>query len=109
MKFKLFDKRGWKFWFQRRTRGWSDNDTWSLDHTLSKFILPRLKRFRDVQNGYPGGDVKSEEEWLEILDKMILGMELSARGQWDCTDKEEHKKALEGMKLFGEYYFDLWW
>ena len=37
-----------KRWFQRRTRGWDDSDTWALDMTMAELMLPRFKRFREL-------------------------------------------------------------
>ena len=46
-KFHTF-KRSLRFWWQRGTRGWDDSETWGLDGTLARFILPRLQRFKEV-------------------------------------------------------------
>lgn len=37
------DEREEKFSQQRIERGFDDSETWSLDCTITKFILPRLK------------------------------------------------------------------
>ena len=71
-----FIKRWIKHFYQRRTRGWDDSDTWSLDHTIAKFVLPRLKLFRKIDFGYPAG--LTSEEWNWILDEMIWAMEFNA-------------------------------
>lgn len=105
MRTNLF-RRSIKHWWQRRTRGWDDSDTWSLDFTIAKFVLPRLKKFREIDFGYPGN--MSEEEWREILDKMIYAMEFNAKDEI-IMDKEENEKIQEGNKLFGKYFNSLWW
>jgi hypothetical protein len=96
-------RRNWNrlVWFwQRRTRGWDDTELWSLDHTIAKFMVPRLKRLKEVKMGYPANELPSyneeydtnpqnyedevyEEyekqllkEWDEIIDKMINAFEL---------------------------------
>ena len=67
MKYKNYDK-------------FKDYETWNLDNTFARFIVPRLKRFRelvaspDTVYGYPVV-VGSMELWLEILDKMIWAFE----------------------------------
>lgn len=48
-------------------------DTWSLDHTLAVIILPGLKQLKATQHGHPC-DV-SEDQWAEILDKMIFAFD----------------------------------
>jgi len=44
----IFDKRDWKFLWQRWTRGFDDSETWVLYMPITKFILPRLKRFKEI-------------------------------------------------------------
>lgn len=99
-------RRRIKHWWQRRTRGWDDSDTWSLDFTIAKFVLPRLKRFREIDFGHPSNT--SEEAWYKILDKMIYAMEFNAR-DGIITNRKEDKKIQEGNELFGEYFNSLWW
>lgn len=95
------DQLRWKVvaFFQRRIRGFDDSELWSLDYTILKFILPRLKRYRASNRiGWPGPeaifDIKYEdfqalsvpereilnaqslEEWDRMLDKMIRAIEL---------------------------------
>lgn len=90
------------FFFQRRNRGFDETELWCLDWTILKFILPRLKAFRETQQGsWPGpeaifdidyqeyeelnGDEKvdlrerSLEEWDRMIDKMIRAIELQLR------------------------------
>ena len=31
-------KQNIKYWVQRRTRGWSDDETWNLDYEFIKWI-----------------------------------------------------------------------
>jgi len=64
-------KRTLKFIIQRIVRGWTDEDTWSMDWTISKYILPRLKRFKKINNGYPN-EFKSIKEWNGVIDDMIF-------------------------------------
>jgi hypothetical protein len=94
-----------KRWWQRRTRGWDDSDTWNLDYTLATMILPRLKRFKELNNGYPHG--LTPEKWDEMLDQMIYGMEQIIEN--DNETKPIDKRALEGLELFGKYFRHLWW
>ena len=101
-------KRFVRLTYQKLTKGWSDEDTWSLDHSLAKLILPRLKRFREVTIARPW-DI-NEKEWYDILDQMIFGFEFYAAGkQWESPPKEDYERANNGIKLFAEYYPCLWW
>lgn len=67
-----------------------DYETWNLDNTFARFIVPRLKRFRelvaspDTVYGYPG-TLNNMEEWLEILDKIIWAFE-----QYDKDYQEDY-------------------
>jgi len=107
------DRRIFKFAYQKITRGFSDRDTWSLDHTIANYILPRLKRFKEVNNGHPTH--LSEDEWDSILDEMIYAMEYTATqwtDDWDDTNfnvQENWDRYLQGMKYFGKYFHHLWW
>lgn len=105
--------RPMRFVAQRLTKGWDDSDTWSLDLTIAEFVLPRLKRFKEVNNGYPGN--MTAAQWDEILDKMIYAMEMIACDDitYNKADVEEIKdignRVDEGCRLFGEYFQGLWW
>lgn len=93
--------------YQRLTRGFSDAETWSLDYSLGRAILPRLKRFKEVTPGTPDG--LSEVEWHQILDKMIEAFEFaSSETRWNASN-EEYLKHQEGIDLFAKHFFGLWW
>lgn len=88
-----FHLRWFKWWYQKLSRGFSDRELWSLDCTITDFVLPRLKAFRygtgglvnDGPSGCPMIDGFSDNcetddghsdmynEWLRILDVMIEG------------------------------------
>ncbi|MEN6550058.1 MAG: hypothetical protein ABFE07_28785 [Armatimonadia bacterium] len=100
-------KRALKHWWQRRTRGWDDSDTWSLDFVIAKFAVPRLKRFRELNNGFPGG--MTEGSWRSALDDMIYALEICAdEDRW--YDKDNDWPRMErGLEAFGKHFRDLWW
>tara|TARA_Y100000310_G_scaffold116887_1_gene115559 strand:+ start:162 stop:668 length:507 start_codon:yes stop_codon:yes gene_type:complete len=122
----VFIAHRWVYWgWQKLTRGFSDRAMWSLDHTCTDFILPRLKAFRYSKlNGTPMLDgyeheqsdldfKKMTREWEEILDKMILAFEYHQKVGADIdfglvdyeitdgksfaiqTDEEQYKKGRE--------------
>ena len=102
------DDRRWNdFRAQRLERGFDDSETWSLDSTIAKFILPRLIRFKEINAGYPG--TVSEQEWDDILDRMILAFSLLASDAAFVTAKEDQEKIDEGLALFAKWYQYLWW
>lgn len=86
---------------QRIERGFDDTELWNLDSTILKFVLPRLKAFKECTCGYPG-NVKSEEEWQNILQKMIDSIE-------KIIIDEAKDEDYEGFELFKKYFFNLWW
>ncbi len=104
---KELQKRDKLFAKQRATRGWDDSDTWCLDDTIIEFVLPRLKRFKQLNDGHPGM-FKSMKEWNKVLSKMIRGFEIAQKGAYSMSDKER-SEAQEGINLFSEHFFKLWW
>lgn len=101
-------KRSIRFLYQRLTRGWDDTETWNLDARLSEHIVPRLKRFKEINPCYPP-DITSRE-WDQIIDKMIFSFEWTATEVIDrAEDGETMAKVHEGVELFGKYFLHLWW
>ena len=96
-----------KWYRQRKKWGFDDRDTWNLDHTIAEFTLPRLRRFREVTNGYPGK--LTFKEWDEILGKIIYSMEAISEEWEESEDVDKSKKMQEGLDLFGKYFRHLWW
>lgn len=94
---------------QKLIRGYSDADLWELDVHLAEIILPRLKSFRDMDKiGHPAG--LTEEEWQNILDKMIYSFE-ALQNQYHVPlveSKAEAGKIEEGLNLFATHLCDLW-
>ena len=120
------------FLYQRLTRGFDDSELWSLDDTIIRFTLPRLKAFRFARGGKGPmgmpmdfiGDVDAYHamneadmqrtcdegyaKWLETLDKMILAMEIYVREDGFPFGDEDVKKYEEGMSLFHKFFNGLW-
>jgi hypothetical protein len=99
-------RRSLRFWWQRRTRGWDDSDTWGLDTTLARLIAPRLRRFKELNNGHPCD--LTETEWDEHLDAMIRAFDLTSKDSLDRTG-EEDAAVKRGLRLFARWYRHLWW
>ena len=106
---KAEDERVPLFLKQILERGWDDTEIWSLDITISKFILPRLKRFKEITVGCPYSDsIESLEEWKSILQQMIDAFEIIASEKALFCNQKEQKIINKGLKLFREWYFALW-
>lgn len=98
---------------QRMTRGFDDTELWNLDYTIIKFILPRLKEFKNLSKGSYPSEVGTEEKWQEILEKIIIGLEyyLEKDKVIDITDNEANGRMFvmeEAFDLFRKHFSDLW-
>jgi hypothetical protein len=98
--------RSLKFWWQRRTRGWDDSETWNLDTTICEFVLPRLKIFADNLHSYPGD--LTPEDWDVVLAQIIQAMQIIVDEGGYPFDKDEIEIVERGMDLFRKYFFALW-
>lgn len=99
------DDRWEKYTKERLERGFDSSELWNLDGTIAKFIYPRLKAFVECSNGIRPSDM-SYEEWKAILNKMVKGFELISSDRIKTDDEEELES--EALKLFSEYFFNLW-
>jgi hypothetical protein len=111
LKRKVPTKRDVRFFFQRLIRGWDDSETWSLDVSFAKLMLPRLKRFNEIKCGYPAH--MKEKEWDSIIEEIIWGLEwFTSSGRWDLSNKAKEanfKRAKAAIQLLAKHYTDLWW
>ena len=58
-----------KYKQQRESQGFDDTETWHLDRTLALFLIPRLERFIQVNNGFPTSE--TEESYDEKLNFIL--------------------------------------
>jgi len=102
-------KRRLRFFWQRRTRGWDDSETWSLDWSLANLILPRLERYREITCGHPADLTK--KQWHKILDDIVFAFRYHADFEKHTAEywKKHGKRVERGMQLFAEWYGALWW
>jgi len=98
------DKKYDEYSKQRVERGFDDSETWSLSGTLANFLLPRLKRFNEVDM------CLREDEYKEDMNNFISLLELEIRddGIRDFTE-EENKTIEKGLDAFKRLFFRLWW
>jgi hypothetical protein len=98
---------------QRFEYGFDDTETWHLDRTMALFIIPRLKRFMEVNNGIPIGETL--ESYYEKLNFIIVAFEnyYVTDKYFNSVDSEERKKLSDDVRLAVDYlsklWFDLWW
>lgn len=96
---------------QRETQGFDDTETWLLDKTLALFLLPRLKRYIQVNNGFPGGE--TEISFNEKLNFIVKAFEDYYNDDTDKQSLEIEKERLlnakKAVNILSELWFDLWW
>lgn len=96
--------RSLRYWWQRRTRGWDDSELWSLDCTIARFALPRLRRFAEIRHGEPSD---------EVLGELIWFLEQHVHPDWPwqeeiTTDSEGALRFERAQRLWGEHFSSLW-
>ena len=102
-----------KYKQQRFENGFDDTETWHIDRTLALFIIPRLKRFIEVNNGIPNGE--TVESYNEKLNFIISAFEnyYATNKYYESVDDAERKQLTDDVKQAVEYlsklWFELWW
>lgn len=108
----LLGRRWWRHFWQRRYRGFDDSVTWNLDVEMAHWLLPRLRRFREVTICHPV--TLTEKQWDEYLDEMMFALEKAANHFRENDLSMDEMKKIQaridnGLKLLGKYFPDLWW
>lgn len=102
-----------KYKQQRFENGFDDTETWHIDHTLALFIIPRLKRFIEVNNGIPNGE--TVESYNEKLNFIISAFEnyYATDRYYQSTDSAEREQLTDDVRkavgLLSNLWFELWW
>lgn len=91
---------------QREEQGFDDTETWHLDKTFALFIVPRLKRFLEVNNGFPSGE--TEESYNEKINYIIKSFEDYYHYEYEHSSLDEEKVKLENAKSAVKFLHDLW-
>lgn len=95
----------------RKKKGLSkitNQEVYSLNITLAKFILPRIIKFKELADSYPS-QLNSIEEWHYILDQIIWSLDKHIKDDLSSkTTENEINKYNNGMMLFAKYFADLW-
>ena len=111
--------RNIKYWFQRRIRGWSDDETWNLDYEFIKWVNSRFKKYKEKAIGtvdleYHKFKYKRKEyTQLQLIDRVIeLTDEILTDEYWNLiyTDAERlEKNKDEVFDIFKLIYGVMWW
>ena len=102
-------KRSIRFFFQRMFRGFDDSETWNMDLTFYKWLLPRIRRFIKVTNGYPI-TYKNMSQWKKEVNKRTKQLEriIARADDWESAIKVE-KDMYEFNQWFAKNLKNLWW
>lgn len=120
-----------KMAWQRAIRGFDDSMVWNHHSFHSEYTSKMLRMLAKDKVGCPWGlyDSKTKDDechkWREILKKMAEGFEAATlidnmswftedkNGNYNKRESDKKRKVLKkkfdiGMKLYHEYYFNLW-
>jgi hypothetical protein len=98
---------------QRFENGFDDTETWHMDRTIALFIIPRLRKFIEVNNGIPTGEtIESYDEKLRFIISAFENY-YATNKYYESVDDNERKQLTDDVKLAVEYlsklWFELWW
>lgn len=95
---------------QRVELGFDARELWDLDLTMAIYIYPRIKYFRDhYAEMWYSGKLNNNEEWLNILDKILLAFKIIIMSYKIDDIEYDYKKIEEGLILFAKHFNDFWW
>ena len=91
----IFTKFFWRTWWDRRTKGFDETCTWSLDYSLTKLIAPRFRMFNEIAR-----DSGSLPGWLlEEEHQKSIAKGYAWNSRWHRPeDKRESKRCWERAK-----------
>lgn len=99
------DDRWCKYKGQRLSRGFDDSETWSLDATIAKFIVPRLERFIEIYKDFVDD---SKDHFIPKMEKALKSFKMYTNDT-DLYNKENYDEMMEGLRAFAEIFPALWW
>lgn len=112
-------KRDVKFWFQRRIRGWSDDETWNLNYEFILWLNSRFKKYREqaikiVNLEYYKFEYKDKTyTQLQVIDRIIELTDYIINGDYYemMWSDVEHLEAMkdEIFDLFKMSFGAMWW
>lgn len=95
------DPREEEFKKQRIEKGFDDSETWSLDSTICKFIIPRLERYIEITDS-----ILEDDEFKSNVKLFLNALKLHSQ---DITNVDEDKQIKKGLELFPKIFKRLWW
>jgi hypothetical protein len=104
------DSRNKAFKKQRLERGFDDSETWCLDLTIAKFIIPRLERFIEISEKV-NEKSKKHETFMKNLRKSLLAFQKIVKGN-GCVfalPKKEQDEIQKGVSFLADNLMSLGW
>ena len=106
-----------KYFFQRRIRGWSDDETWDLSISFMKWINSRFIAYKehaskkvDLEFHKIKYELK-EYTLLELINKIIDLTDRYIVLTNNFFDNEEELEKIKNqvLNIFKEMYWYMWW
>lgn len=93
-------------------RGFDDSAYWNLNNYISDVALKSIKWMEKNAFGHPT-KLKNMKEWRDVLKKIRKGFEAYEKTHYDYIKNKKlrekyEKEYKEGMKLFAEFFPNLW-
>ena len=111
--------RNIKYWFQRRTRGWSDDEVWNLNYEFILWLNSRFKKYREqaikiVNLEYYKFEYKDKiYTQLQVIDRIIeLTDYIIDNNYYEMMWSDiEHLEAMKNeiFDLFKISFSAMWW
>ena len=117
-------------WTPTEEEGIKEQELWSLDATLTDYILPRITAFRKMErHGYPSNmdldtiaemeknpndqkwkvaEVRAIAEWEDVLRSIELAFNLMKKSEHFERSNQANKDIKIGLELFAKHYEHLW-
>jgi len=103
-----------KKFIQRGQRGWSDEDTWSLDEYLAKVISETTKHLAKNTCSFP--TELTPQRWVKILKRIskdiiaptVLDDKAETVKNYGKKSLVAYEKRKDALKLLTCYFNDLW-
>ena len=111
--------RNIKYWFQRRIRGWSDDETWNLNYEFILWLNSRFKKYREqaikiVNLEYYKFEYKDKiYTQLQVIDRIIELTDYIINNDYYemMWSDVEHLEAMKNeiFDLFKMSFGAMWW
>lgn len=110
-------KRNIKYWFQRRARSWSDDETWNLDYEFIKWINSRFKKYKELSSKIVDLEdhkftyKRKKYTQLELINKVIELSDkyLALEGFVPPYLEELDSIKNEIFDIFKIIFWSMWW